>query len=137
MKKISVLLLLSVVVFGCGKQSEDGYVSVDTQETLSKIANKNTFLLMIENEDCYSCDALEEDLNTIMDSEELTIYTLNYSAISEAEVDQLNIALGKYETWPVLFYVVDGEVTKLNKFEYSQNPEGWKTWLENMKIIKK
>lgn len=137
MKKLSVLLLLSVMLFGCGSGKQEGYVNIDTQETLSKIANKNTFLLMIRNDDCYSCDALEEDLNPVVEKNNLTIYTLNYSDISEAEVDQLKIALGKYETWPVLFYVVDGEVSNLNKYEYSFHPEGWKTWLENMKIINK
>ncbi len=137
MKKLSVLLMISVLLFGCTSGNEEGYISIDTQEALGKIANKNTFILMISNDDCYSCAAFEEELDSVIKSDKLKIYTLNFSDISEAEVDQLNIALGKYETWPVLFYVVEGEVSNLNKFEYSRDPEGWRTWLKNMKIIKR
>lgn len=135
MKKILLALLLCFSLCACSSQSQEGFVSIDVQNVLTKISNKDTFLVIINNEGCYSCDTFKEELQETVDKNGLTIYTLNYDSITEVDIDQLNIALGKYTSWPVAFYVVEGEIPKINKYEYSTDPEGWQKWLEDMKII--
>ena len=109
------------------------------QDVLTKISNKDTFLIIINNagssEDCYSCNEFENELKEVVEKHNLTLYTLNCYDIGEVDMDQLNIALGKYQTWPAAFYVVEGEIPQINKYEYSLDPEGWQTWLKDMKII--
>lgn len=136
MKKAVLALILCISLCACSSNTESGFISIDVQDVLTKIANKDTFLIIIDNDECYSCDAFKEELSDVIEKNKLRVYTLNYSDNSEVDIDQLNIALGKYSSWPAAFYVVEGEIPQTNLYEYSIDPEGWQTWLENMKIIK-
>lgn len=139
MKKMLLAFILCISLCGCQPKNEDGFVSIDVQDVLTKISNKDTFLIIINNssssDDCYSCNEFENEIKDTVEKHNLTVYTLNCYDIGEVDMDQLNIALGKYSTWPVAFYVVEGEISQINKYEYSLNPEGWQTWLKDMKII--
>ncbi|NBK97000.1 MAG: hypothetical protein EOM50_03075 [Erysipelotrichia bacterium] len=136
MKKILLAILLCVSLCACSEKQANGFIESDVQEILTKIANKDTFLIVINTEECYSCDTFKSEIEKVVEKNDLHVYTLNYQDISDVDNDQLNIALGKYSTWPAAFYVVESEIPQTNKYEYSLDPEGWKTWLENMKIIK-
>lgn len=139
MKKVLIALTLCISLCACSPKNEEGFIAVDVQEILTKISNKDTFLIVINNyessDSCYTCSEFEEELKDIVEKHNVNVYTFNSYDVSEVDIDQLNIALGDYTSWPTAFYVVEGEIPFINKYEYSLDPEGWQTWLENMKII--
>lgn len=138
MKKVLLALVLCISLCACSQKDEEGFITVDVQEILTKISNKDTFLIVINNyessDSCYTCSEFEKELQVLID-QKINIYTFNSFDVGEVDIDQLNIALGDYTSWPTAFYVVEGEIPLSNKYEYSLNPEGWQTWLENMKIL--
>lgn len=138
MKKVLIALVLCISLCACSPKNDEGFITVDVQEILTKISNKDTFLIVINNyessDSCYTCSEFEEELQELIDKN-INVYTFNSYDVGEVDIDQLNIALGDYTSWPTAFYVVEGEIPLSNKYEYSLDPEGWQTWLENMKIL--
>ena len=137
MKRIILAILMVLLISGCSGTNESGWISSDAQTVLNKIANKESFLVLIDKNDCYSCEMLKEDLNDCVSENKLDIQVINDYDISDSNRDQLQIALGKNSSWPVLYYVKEGSVSELLVYEYSLDPEGWKQWLIDMKLISK
>lgn len=135
-KKLFMLLLVMLMASGCTKKNTETFQIIEGSNVLTKIENKETFILLIGNEDCYSCDMLKEDIEEEAEKNGLVIYEVNSAKVETKVLDQISIAIGTYDTWPTLFYVVDGEIPLNNKYEYTLDPEGWKTWLKNMNLIK-
>ncbi len=135
-KNITLILLCLLFLGGCKQETQYGFVHSDVNTIINKTINDESFLVMISNSDCYSCDVFIEDNHASLQKDEIIVYTLNYSTLSLTDVDRLEIALGSYTTWPVVFSVVEGSVLPVNKYEYSRDAEGWQAWLLAMGIIK-
>lgn len=120
----------------CTKKDSETLKLMNVSEIMTKIQNKETFLIVVGSKDCYSCKMLKEEMDDVAKENEIILYGIDSGKLSAAQFDQLKITAGNFETLPVLFYVVNGEVPLGNSYEYTLNPEGWNTWLSNMKLIK-
>ncbi len=137
MKKINVLILLVVLLSGCSdEKSYESFTTSTVSAVIDKMNNSESFLFMITTEDCYSCDMFVEDATDILTENELTIETLNYAEFSNNEMEQLQIAVGSYSSWPTIFYIVEGKVYPISKYEYVKDAEGWDAWLIKTELIK-
>lgn len=136
-KGIVLLFILMLSMSACSKKTEHGFQDINSSDVMSKISNKETFLLLIVHEDSYACDTFIEEIKPTVQDNNLVLQVLDGTDMDESIKDQLNIALGDYSSWPSLFYVKDGTITITDKYEYSLEPEGWKSWMTNMKLIKK
>lgn len=141
MKKTCVILLLLIILIGCDKtittstSTYEAFKESSVSSVVDKIYNAESFLLMITNENCYSCDMYVEDVSDTLVENELTIYTLNYADLSDNEIEQLQIAVGSYTSWPTIFYVVEGKTYPVSTYEYTMDAEGWEAWLIKMELI--
>lgn len=130
-----VLLLCLCLISACSVHQEYGFVKKNGSEIVNRISNQETFLVMISHEDSYSCDVFMEESESVLEEKEITVYVVEESEIEDSIKDQLEIALGDYSSWPALFYVKDGSISMNNKYEYSKDPEGWKTWFQSMGFL--
>lgn len=130
------LLLIVVLLMGACSYDEVGYVTITGAETLTKMENGEDFVLMISDDDCYSCEMLKKESNKTIENNELTIYELYSKDVHDKVKEKLDVILGSYSSLPTLVKVIDGNVSVMNKYEYSQDPEGWKIWMKDMKLIK-
>lgn len=131
------LLLLVVFLWGCSTTPE-GYVSISGIETLSKMEEKEDFVLMISSsKDCYSCEMFKKESEKTIEENHLTIYELNYSELTDKEKKKLDTLVGSYTSLPVLIKMEDGNISMIGAYEYSLDPEGWKVWMQDMKLIEK
>lgn len=139
MKKIGIALLLIMMLSmsACSEKAEYGFQDINSSDVMNKITNKETFLLLIVHEDSYACDTFIDEVKPTVQENNMVLQVLDGTDMEASIKDQLNIALGDYSSWPVLFYVKDGTINITDKYEYSLEPEGWKTWMQNMKLIKK
>lgn len=120
----------------CSSQNNDEYVVVaKASEIMEKVINRESFLLLITNDGCDPCEEFEALLKPVLAEKGQAIYQINYASIDQNMADQLHILLADYTSWPVLMYVKDGAVYSGNTYEYSLDPEGWKTWLLKQGII--
>ncbi len=137
MKKCILLLVCLLTFTACTEKDNKTLKRTSVNEIVTKIQNKETFVMVLGSKDCYSCKMLKEEMSDTIKENNITLYGVNSQDLTSTQLDQLNIAAGNFETLPVLFYVVKGEVPLGNRYEYTLDPEGWSTWLSNMKLIKK
>lgn len=137
MKKIMLAILTVFMLSACNGNAETGFIASNVQNVLNKISNQESFLVLIEKKDCYSCQMFREDIQNAIEKNKLNIDTICDDDISDSDRDQLQIALRENRSWPVLFYVKEGSVSELAVYEYSLDPEGWEQWLIDMKLISK
>ena len=71
MKRIMLAISMVLLISGCSGTSESGWISSDAQTVLNKIANKESFLVLIDKNDCYFCGMLKEDLNDCVSENKL------------------------------------------------------------------
>ena len=137
MKKILIILLL-ICMCGCTMEKEAGFVNISGEEVVNKVTNKETFLLMVTYENSYACEIFEKEIEPVLVEENILMYVLDEAAILENDslMEQIDIALKEYSSWPAMFYIVEGSIAKNHLYEYSLDPEGWQTWMENTGIIK-
>lgn len=136
MKKIIIISCLFLLVACQSNTADIGLKEISGEDIVLKTANKETFFVMISNDDCYSCEVFQKEVEPILEDQQVLLYELNVNELEESIVDQVEIALGSYSSWPALFYVQEGEIAPTNKYEYSLDPEGWMIWMQNMGFIK-
>lgn len=139
MKKtlLAVLFIMICITSACTRDKSSGFQNIESDRVIDKIANKDTFLLIIEHSGSYACEIFKNEIKSTVDKNKLLVYVLDESDMDASIKDQLNIAIGDYSSWPTMFYIKDGSLIITDKYEYSKDPEGWMTWMENMKLIKK
>ena len=137
MKRIQKIFMVvfALTLMACSATQESGFIDSDVQTILDKITLDETFIILIETDECYSCEQLRLDLADTVSAESLDIYVINTEDLSESDADQLSITIGDYPSWPTLFYILNGEVASNGVYEYSTNPEGWQSWLIEMGIL--
>lgn len=138
-KSLLVFLLLCSCLFSaCSKYEEYGFVEVSGSEIISRITNKETLVVMIINDNSYSCDMFMQESESVFEEAKIKVHVLNEADIEDSQSmkDQLEIALGDYNSWPALFYVKEGTISAVDKYEYSMDPEGWKKWLQTTQLIR-
>lgn len=135
MKRL-VLMVVLVVVVGCGLQRSEHMIRISASNVVEKVMNHESFLLYIDHDDCDPCDTFFDDFDEVVRKEKLTVYALNYSSIDVDMAEQLSLMNVKFTSWPVLIHVRDGVIMSENIYEYSLDPEGWKQWLISQGILK-
>ena len=133
-KKIFVSILL-VLLCSCSSAQEVGFIDSSAEEVLNKITNLDTFVFMIAHEDSYANKIFIEESEELIEKNNISVYTVYEDKIDETLKEQLEIALGRYNSWPVLFYIKEGTITSKDKYEYCKDPEGWQIWMEDTGLI--
>jgi len=144
MKKLIVLLLLTVSIVGCSCKKEKDIKIIITEETLpsasdsskylydnyglltyhlndtdaydGKIANKDTFVLFVFSDTCYGCKLLAPSLKPSVD-EGLVLYTLEYSNVSDKH-DLYKVGV---TTTPYLVLVKEGKIVYIELIQGLSN----------------
>lgn len=134
MKKKTILLLslLTILFSGCGKNVDSIYneyklssnVNVDKKNTSleeidydtysKKIANKETFILLIFQTGCQHCESFEPKLNEVIKYYNIKVYSLNRANLSEKESAILENKTYVTGT-PTLVHFIDGKFDPKNK----------------------
>ena len=79
MKKVLLSLLCAIFLLqGCSKQNEGEPIELTAQEVLVRLQDpkKNSFMLYITSENCYSCDEYEKIIQEIEEETPFEIYYL-------------------------------------------------------------
>ncbi|MDF9824225.1 hypothetical protein M2475_000583 [Breznakia sp. PF5-3] len=135
-KWMLALLSLTFIITGCfNSRNSEKSMEIDAETVIEKTVNRETFLLLIVNDDCDPCEDLMSLIKVPLAKNQITLYRLNYADVSNDMADQLQLMLTSYSSWPALVYVKDGEVYSGSVYEYSLDPEGWETWLINQGLI--
>ena len=90
MKKVLVLLLISVlIVTGCFGNKEGKINEITFEKYEKKIENNESFALLIWRTGCSHCEDFEPTLKEVIGKYDLKVYSINISNISETENKKL------------------------------------------------
>lgn len=128
MKRICIVLLCLLV--GCTNFiSKDNFTKISSDDMMTKIMNRESFLVFIDHDSCDPCTEFRSQLNSVIEEKQMQVYILNYSDLDFDAAEQLELFNIRFSSWPVLLYVKDGVITIDDIYEFSLDPKGWKQWL--------
>lgn len=143
MKK--VLLCLFCMMFllqGCGKDHEGEPIELTPQEVLVRLQDpkKNSFMLYITSDNCYSCDEYEKVIQEIEEETPFEIYYLKMDTNEEdtdikQAVEELQITTGKIQSLPSTFYFYQGSLLPENSKEGYLEKKDLLKWLNDLHIL--
>jgi len=91
MKKILMvtLLLFSVIgLTGCGKYSK--YTEVSYSELLTKMENKDTFVIVLGSSTCSACAMYEKTMEKVIKKNQVEIFYLDIAKLNEEDKVKFN-----------------------------------------------
>ncbi len=114
LKIILIIFVFILFVTGCSTNNKH-IVEISLDDFKEKMANKNTFVLYIGNEDCTHCVAYKPILESVLDEYDITIYHLDNSKLSDTEYNDFKTYINITRT-PTIVFITDGEEeTTLNR----------------------
>lgn len=118
MKKIlkSIIMVFTLVLLLTGCSSNDNHIKeISLDKFKEKMANKESFVLYIGNENCSHCVAYLPTLKSVLKEYNVTIYHLDNSKLSEEEYLEFKSYISISGT-PTVVFITDGdEETTLNR----------------------
>lgn len=145
MKKIMsflCVLALSMALFGC--QSNEPYQQIDItyEELKQKIDDKESFIFIVERENCPYCEALQTYIDETKDEHpNLTLYVLDCTdyelskesddattLISSTEAGQYLLELAPYFLYTPSIYVVEDGTLTHSGIGYSESENTISLW---------
>ena len=139
MKKILSIFLLLIILTGCTKEKfklEDKYynnpefIEIDSTKIKELEKNKESFLVMVYTEGCFSCMDFEEVLTNFTTEYNLQIFRINIT-----DIENTNIS-GKVKYTPSLVIYKEGKVYKYlnadsdDDTKYYKDTKNLKEWLD-------
>lgn len=136
MRRIVIGVLCLLLFTGCDTNKTTAqHQTIKASEVIEKVTNQETFVLLISNDNCDPCTEFHEASKQTLASINVSLYELNYNSVDTNTDEQLNQVLTNYSSWPVLMYIVNGNLDENRVYEYSLNPEGWEEWLINQNLL--
>ena len=114
-KKLSILILLLlsfVLITGCDPKDDDDdkseyLVSISLNELEEKVANKESFILVITQKDCSHCATYKPVLTEVLEEYKITAYELDEQEFNEEERGRLQ-AIANVAGTPNTIFIIDG-----------------------------
>ena len=144
MKKMLCAILSAILLSGCfgSNQSATEPIDISAREVVDRLQSQktDTFLLYITTDSCYSCDEYKKVIEELEQIKPFEIYELsidlneNDADVKEA-LNELEITIGTYATFPMTYYFYKGNLQPENVTQGYIEKEDYETWLKNLHIL--
>ena len=143
MKKILLCLVCTMFLLqGCSKNQEGEPIELTAQEVLVRLqdSKKNSFMLYITSDNCYSCDEYEKVIQEIEEETPFEIYYLKMDTNEEDTdvkqvIEELQITTGKIQSLPSTFYFYQGSLLPENRKEGYLEKKDLLKWLNDLHLL--
>lgn len=144
MKKMLCAILSAILLSGCfgSNHSATEPIEISAREVVDRLQSQktDTFLLYITTDSCYSCDEYKKVIEELEQIKPFEIYELsidlneNDADVKEA-LNELEITIGTYATFPMTYYFYKGNLQPENVKQGYIEKEDYETWLKNLHIL--
>lgn len=129
---VAILLLMST---GCVNNKLNGYTKISYTEFNEKKANGETFPLVIGSSTCSACATYEIIMKQYIESNQVEIFYIDLSDVSEDEYDKLRTEISFTGTPTTVFYK-DGVLTSFyNRLDGAEDIDNVQKYLEKNNYI--
>ena len=144
MKKMMCAILTTLMLSGCfgSSQTKGEPIEVSAREVVDRLQNqkKDSFLLYITTDNCYSCDEYKKVIEELQDIKPFDIYELHINLKEEDEdvkeaLSELEVVIGDYTAFPMTYYFYKGNLQPENiKAGYIEKGD-YEKWLKDLRIL--
>lgn len=144
MKKSICAILTILMLSGCFQQgqSKGTPIELSASEVVERLhdQSKDTFLLYITTDSCYSCDEYDKVVAELEEQKPFDIYYLNIdlnedSSKTKEALNELEVTIGNYSTFPMTYYFYKGNLQPENIKKGYIEKKDYEKWLENLHIL--
>ena len=115
-KKLSIIFLMLIgftLLTACDKKEEEkdeykNLISLSLDELEEKVANKDTFILVITQKDCAHCAEYKPILEKVLEDYDITAYEIDEQEFTEEERGRLQ-AIANVSGTPNTIFITNGE----------------------------
>lgn len=112
---ITLILILTIVLF---LTQEKNLIKLNYNEVMTKIENKEDFVLCISAKECIHCQEYKPKLKKIAKEYNIIIYYINKNELSEDEYEKFKSKFSFDGATPTTIFFKDGEeTTTANRIE--------------------
>ena len=104
-KKILLIILLTIILSGCGKSA---ITEITYKDLEKKLQNKESFILEIVQDGCSNCENFSPKFDKILKKYELTAVSINQSKLSDIDSTKLKNLYNITGT-PTVIFIENGE----------------------------
>lgn len=144
MKKTICAILTVLMLSGClsTHEKKGEPIEVSARQVVDRLQNqkKDSFLLYITTDNCYSCEEYTKVIQELQDIKPFDIYELHINLKEKDEdvkeaLSELEVVIGDYSTFPMTFYFYKGNLQSENiKAGYIEK-EDYEKWLKDLHIL--
>lgn len=137
MKKLKKILLLILVLFSltaCGKKS---YKEISYQSFLTKMENKETFILYIGSSTCSACARFKPTLETVMTEYDIHVDYIDISKLTNEQISEFSTIINFGNSTPKVYFIKEGEYSQYNAIKGAQDYDYVVSKMEKNGYIKK
>ncbi len=142
MKRVVVICVLFLMLVGCNMSNDNNIKEITIPEAIEKVnnENKNSFLLVVTTDQCYSCDEYDKVLKEIENIQPFDVYVAKYDMVDESKenieiLEELECTVGKINQFPTTYYFYQGNLSKENIKEGYIEKKELITWLSSLHIL--
>ena len=142
MKKLICAMVFLLLFSGCQKsQSKGTPIELGATQVVERLhdQDKDTFLLYITTDECYSCEEYDKVVKNLQEIKPFDIYYLSIdleedsSEVKEA-LNELEVTIGNYSTFPMTYYFYKGNLQPENIKKGYIEEEDYEKWLKDLHI---
>lgn len=144
MKKMLCAILSAFLLSGCfgSDQASTEPIEISARKVVDRLQSQktDTFLLYITTDSCYSCDEYKKVVKELQQIKPFEIYELTIdlnedNADVKEALNELEITIGTYATFPMTYYFYKGNLQPENVKQGYIEKEDYETWLKNLHIL--
>lgn len=138
MKKRIILVamcILFLVTTGCVNNKLEGYTKISYAEFTQKKENGDTFPLVIGSKTCSACATYEVVMKQFIESNQVEIFYIDLSDVSEDEYDNLRTEISFTGTPTTVFYKGGILTSYYNRLDGVEDIDAIKKYLEKNDYI--
>lgn len=114
MKKLKIIVLVSffLLLTGCG--GIKSYQEISYEKLLTKLENKETFILYIGSSTCTACESFKPTLESVIKDYQIKVDYLNVEKLSEDELHEFGTIINFGNSTPKVYFIEEGEYSQYN-----------------------
>ncbi len=105
---ISTLVIMFIILLVLMGITKGEVKEITFKEYMTKIENKESFILYIGSSDCSHCFEYSRTLGRVIKNHEVTFYYVDIKNFNQEEINKLKSKV-RYEGTPTTAFIVDGE----------------------------
>lgn len=118
-KKLVLFVILCCFVTACGKGAS--YKEINYQTFLTRMENKETFILYIGSSSCSACESFKPTLESVIKKYGIPVDYIDVSKLSKEELNEFGTIINFGNSTPKVYFIKDGEYSQYNAIKGTQD----------------